>query len=522
LTPGDWRAEFVQIKRGECEMHFYKLIPVVALLASACATTPDPAASAPPLATPAKSPPVRIAYGKDPYPSTYRPLPSQDVLIRNATVLDGLGKQIEGGSVLLHGGKITAVGAEAAMAIPAGVKTIDATGKWVTPGIIDIHSHLGVYPSPGLEAHQDGNEVSGPVTADVWAEHGLWPQDPGFTRAMARGVTAMEILPGSANLFGGRGVIIKNVPATTAQGMKFPGAPSTLKMACGENPKRVYGYGNGAFPGGKPFSRMGNVAGYRAAWQEAVEYKRKWDKYGDDFEAWTKKADDPKPDKDGKPVEPDGPPDAPGRDLKLDTLMGVLNGEVLVQQHCYRADEMAQIIDLAKEFGYRVSAFHHGVEAYKIADLLAANGICAALWADWWGFKAEAYDGIRENLSLVHKAGACAIVHSDDANGIQRLNQEAAKALADGRKAGIDISKAEAWTWLSRNPAKALGILEHTGTLEPGKGADVVVWSGDPFSVYTRADLVLVDGAVTWDRSDLARQPIMDFELGQPGAGDRK
>ncbi len=503
-------------------MHSWKLIPVAALLTAACASVSETTVSYP-AGDAAKPRPVRVAYSKDPYPSTYRPLPSEDVLIRNATVLDGAGRMIERGAVLIQGGKVTAVGSEAAMSMPAGIRTIDATGRWVTPGIIDIHSHLGVYPSPGLQAHQDGNEVSGPVTAEVWAEHGLWPQDPGFTRAMAGGVTVMEILPGSANLFGGRGVIIKNVPAKTAQGMKFPGAPYTLKMACGENPKRVYGYGDGGSgPGGKPYSRMGNVAGYRAAWQEATEYKRKWDKYNSDFDAWEKKSANPKKDKDGKDEEPDGPPDAPDRNLQLDTLMGVLNGEILVQQHCYRADEMAQIIDLSHEFGYKVQAFHHGVEAYKIADLLAKEGICGALWADWWGFKAEAYDGIRENIPLVHKAGACAIVHSDDANGIQRLNQEAAKALADGRKIGIRIPEAEAWTWLSRNPAKALGILDKTGTLEPGKAADVVIWSGDPFSVYTRADLVFVDGAVTWDRSDTARQPVMDFELGQPGEGDRK
>ncbi len=504
----------------------FKLLPAVVLALSACTTTAaDPSAQAGTQtadAGPAKPRPARVDYNKNPYPSTYKPLPSEDVLIRNATVLDGTGKLIEGGAVLVQGGKITAVGSEASMTMPAGTKTIDATGKWVTPGIIDIHSHLGVYPSPGIAAHQDGNEVSGPVTAEVWAEHGIWPHDPGFTRAMAGGVTTLEILPGSANLFGGRGVIVKNVPARTAQGMKFPDAPYTLKMACGENPKRVYGYGNGGFPGGAPFSRMGNVAGYRQAWQKAVEYKQKWDKYGTDFEAWEKNANAPKKDKEGKAEEPGNPPDAPTRDFELDTLMGVLNGEILVQQHCYRADEMAQIIDLSHEFGYKVQAFHHGVEAYKIADLLAKEGICGALWADWWGFKAEAYDGIRENIPLVHKAGACAIVHSDDAYGIQRLNQEAAKALADGKKAGIEISKADAWAWLSRNPAKALGILEKTGTLEPGKGADVVIWSGDPFSVYTRADLVFVDGAVTWDRAAAAKQPVMDFELGQPGEGDRK
>jgi imidazolonepropionase-like amidohydrolase len=508
------------------------LIPAIALAFGACATASEPATPATPEATqaePMKPLASRIAYPKDPYPSTYKAMPSEDVLIRNATVFDGLGGEIKNGALLIQGGKIAAVGSEAAMTTPAGIKTIDASGRWVTPGIIDIHSHLGAYPSPGLGAHQDGNEVSGPVTAEVWVEHSIWPQDPGFTRAMAGGVTSLEILPGSANLFGGRGVILKNVPATTAQGMKFPGAPYTLKMACGENPKRVYGYGGGRFPGGAPFSRMGNVAGYREAWQRATEYKRKWDKYGADFDAWEKKTKSPKvkdasDERDKKDDKgPGDPPNAPDRNLELDTLMGVLNGEILVQQHCYRADEMAQIIDLSKEFGYKVSAFHHGVEAYKIADLLAANGICGALWADWWGFKAEAYDGIRENIPMVHKAkGGCAIVHSDDSNGIQRLNQEAAKALADGRKAGISITNAEAWTWLSRNPAKALGILDKTGTLEPGKGADVVIWSGDPFSSYTRADLVFVDGAVTWNREDVNSQPVMDFELGQPGEGDRK
>ncbi|OYX49397.1 MAG: amidohydrolase [Alphaproteobacteria bacterium 32-64-14] len=506
-------------------MQVWKLIPLVALVASACATTPidtsTDGSTTSQASEPVKAMPRRVAYNADPYPSTYKPLPSDDVLIRNATVYDGLGGEIKGGAVLIQGGKITAVGSEAAMTMPAGIKTIDATGKFVTPGIIDIHSHLGAYPSPGIGAHQDGNEVSAPVTAEVWVEHSIWPQDPGFTRAMAGGVTAMQILPGSANLFGGRGVIIKAVPATTAQGMKFPGAPYTLKMACGENPKRVYGYGGGRFPGGAPFSRMGNVAGYREAWQRAVEYKRKWDKYNADFDAWEKKVKSPAPKTDDK--GPGDPPNAPDRNLELDTLMGVLNGEILVQQHCYRADEMAQIIDLSKEFGYKVSAFHHGVEAYKVAGLLAANGICGALWADWWGFKAEAYDGIRENIPMVHNAtGGCAIVHSDDANGIQRLNQEAAKALADGRRVGIDISNAVAWTWLSRNPAKALGILDKTGTLESGKAADVVIWSGDPFSVYTRADIVFVDGAVTWDRSNEARRPVTDFELGQPGEGDVK
>lgn len=439
-----------------------------------------------------------IAIDQDPYPSTYSAPASSPTLIRDATILDGLGNLIEDADLLMSGGDIVAIGTDLEAPDEEGLVVIEAAGKWVTPGIIDNHSHLGVYPSPSVSAHQDGNEISAPVTAEVWAEHGIWPQDPGFTRALAAGVTALQILPGSANLFGGRGVTLKAVPGRTVQEMKFPGAPYTLKMACGENPKRVYGYGAGVFPGGAPYSRMGNVAGYRAAWAEAVEYKRKWDTYAAEGG------------------------DPPTRNLELDTLKGVLEGDILVHMHCYRADEMAFILDMAEEFGYSIAAFHHAVESYKIADLLAEAGACSAMWADWWGFKMEAYDGVRENIPMVHAAGACAIVHSDSDIGIQRLNQEAAKALADGRRAGIDISKAEAWQWLSLNPARSLGIDEETGSLQPGKAGDVVIWSGDPFSVYTRAEQVFIDGALMYDHDDPAFQPVTDFELGQPGEGDTK
>jgi imidazolonepropionase-like amidohydrolase len=433
---------------------------------------------------------------KNPYPSTYTPYPSSPVLLQDATVYDGIGGVFEGHDVLLSGGKIVEI--TETIEATDDVEVIDATGKFVTPGIIDNHSHLGVYPSPGVSAHGDGNEVSGPVTAEVWAEHSIWPQDPGFTRSLAGGVTSMQILPGSANLFGGRGVIVKNVLSRTAQGMKFPDAPYTLKMACGENPKRVYGYGGGGFPGGAPFSRMGNLAGYRTSWIKAAEYKEKWDKW-----------------------EEEGG-DMPARDLELDTLKGVLDGEILVHMHCYRADEMAQIIDMSKEFGYKVTAFHHAVESYKIADKLAEEGICSSMWADWWGFKMEAYDGIPENIPMVHNAGACAVVHSDSDIGIQRLNQEAAKALSDGRRAGIEISDAEAWAWLSANPAKSLGIFDQTGSLETGKDADVVLWTADPFSVYAKAEKVFIDGALMYDFNDPDGNPVTDFELGQPGEGDTK
>src|SRR5690606_8471164 len=359
-----------------------------------------------------------------------------------ATVLTGTGTRLDGADVLLQGGRIAAIGT--GLTAPADAVRVDGSGKWVTPGLIDAQSLLDVYPSPGGRAHSDGNEATAPVTATVWAEHSVWPQDPGFLAALAGGITSLQVLPGSANLVGGRGVTLKNVPATTYQGMKFPGAPWGLKMACGENPKRVYGEKGG------PSTRMGNVAGYRAAFIEAAAYRDKRAKGG---------GDDDKDDK---------------RDLKLETLAGALDGDILVHIHCYRADEMATMIDLSKEFGFQIAAFHHGVEAYKIADLLAAEGICGALWADWWGFKMEAFDGIQENIALVDRPpNGCAIVHSDSEEGIQRLNQEAAKVMAHARQAGMaEITPEHAIRWLTANPAKAMGIAGVTGTLEPGKMAD--------------------------------------------------
>ena len=453
-------------------------------IAAALVLTGCGASTPPPKTTAAKPAPLN----KDPYPSTYKAYPGIATAIRNVTIYDGEGGRIEQGVALFRDGKVEKVGG-ADTSIPEGYAVIDGVGKWVTPGIIDVHSHLGDYPSPGVDAHSDGNEATGPVRSEVWAEHSVWPQDPGFSRALVNGgITALQILPGSANLFGGRSVVLKNVYARTVQGMKFPGAPYGLKMACGENPKRVYGS-----KGQMPATRMGNMAVNRQTWIKAAEYKRKLDK--------------------GETVT---------RDLQLETLAGVLAGDILVHNHCYRADEMAQVIDMSKEFGYKVTAFHHAVEAYKIADLLKANGICSAMWADWWGFKMESYDAINENIPLVHNAGACAIVHSDDANGIQRLNQEAAKALADGRRMGIKISDEVAWTWLSYNPAKALGISDKTGSLKTGKMADLVLWNGNPLSVYTRPEKVWIDGALMYDALDPKRRPVSDFELGQPGEGDVK
>ena len=431
----------------------------------------------------------KITINKNPYPSTYQPVSTSSTLITNATVLTGTGERLDDADVLLVGGKVQQVGKD--LTATADI-TIDAQGKWVTPGIIDVHSHLGAYPSPSVESHQDGNEMTSPNTAEVWVEHSVWPQDPGFNRAREGGITSLQILPGSANLFGGRGVTLKNVPAHTMQGMKFPEAPYGLKMACGENPKRVYGR-----QGVLPSTRMGNMAGYRMAWAEAAEYKRAWDKYDADYEAGLN-------------------PEAPVRDIKHDTLRGVLEGEVRIHNHCYKAEEMAMMIDLSKEFNYDAGTFHHGVEAYKIADLLAQNGSCAALWPDWWGFKMEAYDMVQENVAIVDAVkNSCAVVHSDSDTTIQRLNQEAGKVMYRANENGFDISEQHAIKWITANAAKSLGIDDKTGSLEAGKQGDVVIWNQSPFSVYAKAEQVFVDGAKVYDRNDSAYQATSDFMLGQ-------
>ena len=420
----------------------------------------------------------------DPFPSTYQPVASRPTLIRNVTILTAAGPTIRNGSLLLRDGKIAEVGA--AVTAPADAVIIDGLGKYVTPGIIDTHSHIGGGAVPNDNGAQTGdvNEATNPVTANVWVEHSVWPQDAQFPRTLAGGVTTIQVLPGSANLIGGRSVVLKVVPTRTVQGMKFPGAKYGLKMACGENPKRVY-----ASRG--PSTRMGNVAGYRAAWIQAEAYRRHWDKWNAKHEG-----------------------DPPTRDLGLETLAEVLRGNILVHNHCYRADEMVQMMDIAKEFGYRIRSFHHGVEAYKIADILAREDISASVWADWGSFKLEAADAIRGNMAILNRAGVRTIMHSDDASGEQRLNQEAAKAMAEGNRIGVKVTEDDAIRWMTINPAWALGLDEKIGSIQAGKNADVVLWSGNPFSVYTRAEKVWIDGAMLFDRADPASQWRTDFELG--------
>ncbi len=463
------------------------------------------------------------------------------VLVRNATLWLATGKSITRGSILLERGKITAV-SEGDITPPEGARVLDAAGKFVTPGIIDTHSHLGVYPMPGTEAHLDGNEASSPVTPEVQTVDAFWPQDPSVERAVAGGVTTLQILPGSANLVGGRAVTLKLRPALSPRQMHFPGAPDGLKMACGENPKRTYGANRHAAPG----TRMGNLAMQRKAFLDAKRLEEDWQRFRTteknrlaedqkkraayEAESLTRKkqraqcASDPyfpacadwqkgwdKPLDAPKPSDPGAPP---ARDPAKETLIGAMRGSVLVHVHCYRADDMLAMLALADEVGFEVRSFHHALEAYKIRDILAQKRVSVSTWADWWGFKMEAYDGIPENLALLQESGAMPIVHTDSPEGIQRMNQEASKALASGRRAGMPLTDEDAIRWLTYNPAWALGIEKRVGTLEVGKDADIVLWDRHPFSVYAAAEEVWIDGATVYQKAN-KRPPWSDFELGQ-------
>ncbi len=425
-------------------------------------------------------------WAEDPFPSTYHAPDAPPVLIVHATVLDGAGHRLDDGEVLLRGGKVAAVGHHLAT---EGARVIDAHGRWVTPGIIDIHTHDGTYhlPQTAVDAEaSDVAELSDPNAAGTWIETAVRPDDPAFGAALASGVTTLQILPGSTPVFGGRSVVVHPIPAVTMQAMKMPEAPQGMKMACGENPKTF-----DVEKGRGPMSVEGEVAYIRHAFAEARDYREHWRRYLAD------------------PAEGQRPRD----DQNLDTLAAVLDGTIAVHIHCYRASEMAVMLDLSRELGFRIAAFHHAVEGYKIAPMLAKAGVCAAVWSDWWGFKMEALDGIRENAAFLDAAGVCVTMHSDSPFLGQWLNVEAGKAAASGRRAGLALPPEHVIAWITRNPAKAMGLGDRIGTLAPGYDADVVLWSADPFSVYAKPDLVFIDGALAFDRS--AGAPVSDVTLGR-------
>jgi imidazolonepropionase-like amidohydrolase len=384
-----------------------------------------------------------------------------DFAIVGATVLPVSGEAVEAGTVVVRSGKVVAVGVD--IPVPEGTTIIEAKGKFLTPGIIDVHSHMGVYPWPSAGAHGDGNEAVDPVTARVRAEDSVHVSDPAFSRARAGGVTSIQVLPGSANLMGGEAAILKLRPSRTLAGMKFEGAPRGIKMACGENPKRVYGDDIDG-----PQTRMGNLASMRAAFQSALDHRE------------------------ARRTHRDRPP----RDPNLETLLDVLDGKVRVHVHCYRHDDIEGIYRVMDEFGIQVASIQHALEAYKVRDLIHAHGSGIATWADWWGFKMEAVDGIPNNAALVKSTGAPVAIHSDSANQVQRLNVQAAKTLRYG------MSEADALESITLDPARILGISDRVGSIEVGKDADLALFSGHPLDVYSLVVGTWIDGERVYDREE--------------------
>ena len=386
-----------------------------------------------------------------------------DVVITNATVMTVTHGTLRGASVYIKDGKIAAVGER--VDAPAGTVTVDAMGKYLTPGIVDSHSHIAL--------DDDVNEATSPVTPQMIMKNAFDYQDKAIYRALAGGVTTSLLLHGSANMIGGQAVVIKHKYGLSRDELLFPNAPGSIKFASGENPKRVYG-GRDQLPS----TRMGNFAVQRQALVEAQDYMKEWDSYNEKVKRGDKDASPPK------------------HDLKLEALADVLRGKLLVQIHCYRSDEMLTEIAMAKEFGYKLRAFHHALEAYKIADQLAENNIGIATFADWWGYKQEAWDAIPWNAVLAMRKGVKVAIKSDSEDYTRRLNQEAAKSMRYG-----GASEDEALKMITLNPAWIIGVEDRVGSIDVGKDADLVLWDGYPLSSYGVPAKVFIDGEVYFDRS---------------------
>jgi imidazolonepropionase-like amidohydrolase len=392
---------------------------------------------------------------------------AEAVLIRGGTLLTVSHGTIEHGDIVIQDGRIADIGQN--LRPPAGARVIDAVGRYVMPGIVDTHSHMGVYPWPEVEANSDGNELVDPITPWMRALDAVWTEDPEFERARAGGVTTVQIIPGSGNLIGGEGVTVKLRPGADPARMVFQGAPRGIKMALGENPKGVYGQRHKM-----PSTRMGNMATFRDAFTQARNYQAKW-------RAWREKKED----------ERGAPPD---KDLKLEALSQVLDGTLRVHVHSYRKDEILEFLKIADEFGFKVASFQHGLEAYKIADELARRDIAVATFAQWWGYKVEAWDGIPHNAALLARRGVRVSIHSDSGNLVQRLYTEASVAARYG------LSEEDALKAISLNAASALGVADRVGTLDVGKDADIAIFTRHPLDAYTLVEKTLIDGVVVFDR----------------------
>ena len=389
----------------------------------------------------------------------------EETLIKNATIMTASHGNIEGGSILIKNGKITAVGKN--VKASANAKVIDATGKFVTPGFVDSHSHTAL---------DSVNEGSLSVTAMVSMRDVVNPTDINIYRQLAGGMTTIHPLHGSANAIGGQNTMLKLKWGKTADEMYFEGAPRTIKFALGENPKRA----NFRAPGIQqryPATRMGVEETIRQAFTEGREYIKKWD----NFEAAKKRGEDVV---------------APRKDIKLEAIADILRGKIDIHSHCYRADEIAMLINLTEEFGIKVHTFQHTLEGYKVAPEIAKHGASASILPDWWSYKMEAYDAIPYNAAVMTRKGIKVAIHSDSNETSRHFYLEAAKLMKYG-----DLTEEEALKMITLNAAEMMRIENRVGSIDVGKDADLVIFNGHPFSVYSRPDVTMIEGEIYFDRA---------------------
>lgn len=430
------------------------------------------AAAAAPAAVPAAAPAAPAAVAEPARADT------GVVLIRNGTLLTVTRGVIKNGSILIRNGRIAAIGPDASIHAPADARVIDATGKWVMPGIVDAHSHMAL----------DGgiNEGTYSITPEVRVLDILNPKDVTIYRALAGGVTSAHLMHGSANVIGGQNAIVKLKWGHAAADLPIPGAPRTVKFALGENPKRS-NFTTGAAPPRYPTTRMGVEAMLRESFNAARGYQAEWKRY----EQATMRGENPVP---------------PRRDLRLEALSDIMSGKILVQAHSYRADEILMLLRLAEEFGFKIKTLHHALEAYKVAPEIAKHGAGVSTFADNWAYKVEAFDAIPHNAALCARAGVRVSVNSDSNERVRRLYWEAAKCIKYG-----GMSETEALKTITLNPAWQLGIDQRVGSLEVSKDADIAIFSAHPFAAATLCELTLVEGEILFDRKK-------DLEMrGKPG-----
>src|SRR5215467_12463666 len=412
-------------------------------------------------------------------------------LIKNATVLTVTKGRLESTDVLLENGKIAQIGKN--LSAPAGATVIDATGKYVMPGIIDPHSHTMI---------DAVNEGSLSVTSMVRIRDVLNPTDINIYRQLAGGVTTINVLHGSANTIGGQNAVVKLKWGRDVDEMVFPGATPGIKFALGENVTQKNSQ-QAAQASGRalryPATRMGQEEVIRDAFTRARDYKASWD----DYNARVAKGE--------KNLV------APERDLELEPLVEVLEGKRFVHAHSYRADEMLMLLNVAKEFGFTVKTLQHGLEGYKIASEIQQAGTGLSTFADEWSYKIEAYDAIPYNTAILLQHGVVATVNSDSDERARRLNIDAAKMVRYG-----GLTDDEALKTITYNGAVQLGVQDKVGSIELGKDADVVIWSGHPLSVYSSAETTFIDGEIFFDiKKDLAMRDQMAKERAALEAADR-